>query len=110
MGRFANRSEHETAGYLGAATIGLPWNGESGYEAMGHAVPMFRRAEGERHLKDMGFTDAERRFSIVNGMALCIERDNTHEAMEAAFEKGLDVTGVYRLLAVLLCAEKPAEA
>lgn len=107
MGRFANEPEGGTNGYIGAPTMNQQWSGESGFEAMGHAVPMFRKSAAETHLKQMGFSDAEQRFDIINVMANCIERDNTHAAMEQAYEKGLDVTGVYRLLAVLLCEEQP---
>ena len=106
MGRFANEPEGGTNGYIGVPTMNQPWNGENGFEAIGHTVPMFRRSAAETHLKQMGFTDAEQRFNIVN-MANEIERDNSHAAMEKAHEKGLDVTGVYRLLAVLLCEEPP---
>jgi hypothetical protein len=109
MGRFANEPTGTTPTYIfGGPSRGQPWNGESEWDAMGKVVPMFRRAAAEEHLKQMGFTDAERRFDLVNMMAYEIGNDNSHAAMERAYEKGLDVTGIYRLLAVLLCEPKPA--
>lgn len=112
MGRFANALENGPE-YVGAPpTRNAPWHGQSGFAAMGHQVPMFRRAAAQEHLKDMGFTregDAELRHDIVQRMSIQIERDNSHAAMEVAFEMGLDVTGVYRLLAVLLSAEPTGE-
>lgn len=126
MGKFANTAEEAEAAarsvdpnyvppakYLGPRSdhVKLEWNGENGFEAMGHAVPAFRKTAGEAALKDMGFdgpTNSEKRYDIVARMSSCIERDNSHEALELALKEGLDVTGCYRLLAVLLCEpEKP---
>lgn len=110
MGVFANAPEDDQIGFLGPKpTVGAPWNGQSGFDAMGFEVPMFRKAEGERHLKQMGFTDAEKRYDIVALMSEQIARDNTHAAMEQAHKKGLDVTGCYRLLSVLLCHEEKTD-
>ena len=105
MGKFANKLE----GLTGAPReqIKLPWNGESGFAAMGHKVPAFRKSEAERHMKEMGWIDsehAEKRYSIVAGMAAHLERDNSHEALEFAMREGVDATGCYRLMAVLLTA------
>jgi hypothetical protein len=110
MGIFANEPEEGSPGYIGAPARNQPWHGQSGFEAMGHEVPMFRKSAAERHLKQMGFDDAEQRFDIVAKMSGEIERDNSHAAMEAAYKLGLDVTGAYRLLAVLLTAVPPTEA
>ena len=88
------------------------WHGESGFEAMGHMVPAFRRTAGEAHMKAMGFDrpgDSERRHDIVARMAASLERDNSHEALEAALKSGLDVTGCYRLMSVLLCEPQPVQ-
>lgn len=103
MGVFANEPP-EGPGYVGPCLRNQPWHGQSGFAAMGHDVPLFRRAEAERHLKSIGFADAEERFDIVNAMSDAIKRDNTHEALEVGYRKRLDVTGCYRILAVLLCA------
>jgi hypothetical protein len=106
MGIFANEPEPGGLSNLGPPTRNQPWHGQSGFDAMGHTVPMFRKSEAERHLKQMGFTDAEQRFNIVSKMSTEIERDNSHAAMEAAYKLGLDVTGIYRILAVLLAHEE----
>ena len=106
MGKFANKVE---GGGAPRGSVKLQWNGESGFDAMGHAVPAFRRSAAERHMKDMGFIrpgDSELRFSVVSRMADCIERDDSHEALEFALSQGVDATGCYRLLSVLLTAEK----
>ncbi len=102
MGVFANEPPAGHPDWIGAHTRNQPWHGQSGFEAMGREVPPFRKAEAERHLKLMGFPDAEQRFEIVNAMSEAIRRDNTHEALEVGYRKKLDVTGCYRLLAVLL--------
>lgn len=108
MGKFANSAEEmgEQVSHLGNVRGGRPWNGESEFDAMGCEVPMFRRAAAEHHLKDMGFTDAEQRFDIVNAMSYQIGKDNSHAALETGLSKGLDATGCYRVLSVLLCAER----
>jgi hypothetical protein len=105
MGKFANAIAG--GGALREQTL-LPWKGESGFDAMGHYVPAFRRSAAERHLKDMGWDrlgDAEKRYTVVSRMCACIERDNPHEALEFAMREGVDATGCYRLLSVLLTAE-----
>jgi hypothetical protein len=108
MGIFANAPNDASSTYIGPIDRKVPWHGQSGFEAVGHEVPLFRRSEAERHLKAMGFDSAEDRFSLINGMSDAIARDNVHEAMEVAYKKNLDVTGCYRLLAVLLTAEEPS--
>lgn len=108
MGIFANEPLDGLPGNIGPIVTKQAWHGQSGFEAMGHVVPAFRKSIGEDHLKAMGFTDSEKRFELVNAMSIQIERDNTHKAMEEAYKKGLDVTGTYRLLSVLLTAEEPA--
>lgn len=121
MGIFGNSPEEVHAASGGEGPVmplypfGAPqrnqgWHGQSGFDAMGHQVPPFRKTEGEKHLKSMGFNkpgDAERRYDLIARMSDQIARDNSHGAMEEAYKMGLDVTGVYRLLAVLLCAEEP---
>lgn len=109
MGVFGNALEEMNPGEaipsLGKMKRNENWHGQSEFDAMGHEVPMFRRANAEQHMLDMGFTDSETRFSVINDMSNQIARDNTHAAMEHAFKKGVDATGVYRLLAVLLTGE-----
>jgi hypothetical protein len=104
MGMFANPVE---GGGSRSEQTKLPWKGESGWAAMGHQVPEFRKTAAEQTMKMMGwnaFQDAEKRFTVVSRMAGCIERDNTHGALEFAFQEGVDATGAYRLLSVLLTA------
>lgn len=83
-------------------------HGKSEWDALGLPVPFFRRSAGIRHLRDMGFTDRELMDRIVGRMCANIERDDSHMALEEALQMGLDVTGCYRLLSVLLCAPRPA--
>lgn len=107
MGKFANEYSGDAPEYIGnqPPAIKALWSGQTGFDAMGCDVPMFRRAAGEAALKDMGVTNAERRYSIITTMANHVARDNTHAAMESAMAAGVDATGCYRLLAVLLTAE-----
>lgn len=106
MGKFANELP-DGAVHTGRIETKKPWTGQSEFDALGHEVPHFRREAGNAHLKDMGFTDAEKRFDIVQKMAGNIERDNPHMALEDALQQGPDVTGCYRLLAVMLTAQQP---
>jgi hypothetical protein len=82
-------------------------HGKSEFAALGLPVPFFRRSAGIRHLRDMGFADRERMDEIVGKMCAYIERDDSHMALEVAMQLGLDATGCYRMLAVLLCARAP---
>lgn len=112
MGKFANAPETGMSmAYVGDTPPPLreDWHGQSGFDAMGFKVPAFRKAAAEEHMKDMGFTSAEQRFDVISTMSNCIERDNSHMALEKALSMGVDATGCYRLLAVLLTAE-PAVA
>ena len=111
MGKFAN-----TAGELGepiAPSFGPiarnePWHGESEFAALGKIVPNFRKSAADQHMKEMGFKDAEQRYNVISTMAQRIARDDPHMALEDAMRLGVDATGCYRLLSVLLCAEQPA--
>lgn len=84
-------------------------HGKSEWDALGLPVPFFRRSAGIRHLRQMGFTDRERMDRIVGRMCSHIERDDSHMALEDAMKLGVDATGCYRMLAVLLCDPPPAE-
>jgi len=97
---------------IGPVDRRAPWHGQSGFEAMGHVVPGFRKAAGQETLKAMGFNqpgDSERRHSIVEQMANHLERDNSHAALENCLKAGVDATGCYRLMSVLLCEPEPGE-
>lgn len=78
---------------------------DDGFDAMGKPVPQYRRQAGYDTCKDMGLNRAEDRWSVVNGMAEQLERDKPHEAMEIGM-KYLDLTGTYRLMAVLCTSGK----
>ena len=116
MGKFANGFDGEVS-HLGPVRKKPPVEKvEDGFEALGHPVPMFRRAAAYEHVKDMYGSrpmDKKKVFSCIQRMCNFIERDNPHEAMETALvhpgnpEGIVDAIGVYRLLAVLLTAEKP---
>jgi len=106
MGIFGDTPhEHGTEGltWLVRPELQSVWGGQSGFEAMGHVVPFFRRRAAYKHLRLMGFTDKEETFSLVEMMSDRIARDDTHGAMEAAYKRHLDVTGIYRIISVLLC-------
>lgn len=106
MGKFANPLPDDAPKWIGPKPDVKRWNGESEFEAMGVEVPFFRRNAAYQHVKQMGIKDSQRAFDIVQKMAELIERDEPHSAMETA-HADLDVTGVYRLLAVMLCEPKP---
>lgn len=78
----------------------------SGFNAMGHPVPTYRREAAYEACKEMGLTQA-RAVECVNGMAEQLERDKPYEA-QAMGMKHLDLTGTYRAMSVLLSAEAPA--
>jgi hypothetical protein len=120
MGRFANELS-ESASHLGPVRK-KPRDGKehSEWDALGHPVPMHRRAAAMEHVREMcgdAPMDKGKVFSCIEAMCVYIERDNPHAAMERALgpewgghpEGIVDAIGVYRLLAVLLTAEKPKE-
>lgn len=109
MGKFANPPQDGATRLYPDVSKGDPYNGASGFAALGSPVPFFRRSAAMQHLRSMGFTDRERMDRIVGKMSARIERDDSHMALEDGLQMGLDVTGCYRLLAVLLSAERPAE-
>ena len=72
------------------------------FNQMGRPILMDARAEGYEHCKAMGLTPA-RATECVNVVAEQLQRDKPYEA-QAAGMKFLDLTGVYRLFAVMLTA------
>jgi len=78
--------------------------GTDGFDAMGKPIPYYRQQAGYDHCRQMGLS-SERSFSVVGVMSEKLARDQPHAAMEEALGY-LDVTGVYRLMAVLLTAGK----
>ncbi len=79
-----------------------------GMEAFGKPVPSYRKDAALQHCRQMGLTDTNKATGMINRMADAIQRDEPYEAMEAGTAY-LDLTGTYRLLAVL-CTARPSEA
>lgn len=73
---------------------------DQGFNAMGKPIPQHRRQAGYEHAKTMGL-DTERAWSCVAGMSNALERDRPYDAMQAGMYH-LDLTGTYRMMAVLL--------
>jgi len=78
---------------------------DDGFNAMGKPIPLARQQAGMDHCKQMGLTDRDQITSLVGGMVNLLERDRPYEA-QAFGMKHLDLTGVYRLMAVLLTGPK----
>lgn len=76
----------------------------SGFNAMGKPVPYYRRQAAMDHCRQMGLTDTGKAMSVIDRMSEALARDEPYNAMEAGMAH-LDLTGTYRLMAVLLTAE-----
>lgn len=76
----------------------------SGFDAMGKPVPYYRRQAAMEHCRDMGLKNTGAAMATIDRMAEAISRDEPYQAMEAGMAH-LDLTGTYRLLAVLCTAE-----
>ena len=72
---------------------------------MGRPISFMARDMGLKHVRDMGITDTKIGMNCVNEVANFLERDEPFQAMNTGL-KYLDLTGVYRLFAVLLCSSK----
>lgn len=92
------------AEFMGVQAEKSPKTPDSGFDAMGKPIPLHRRTAGLQHCAAMGLTDVELAWSCVGRMSEQLERDKPYEAMAAGMEY-LDLTGTYRLMAVLLTAE-----
>jgi len=79
---------------------------DQGFAAMGKSIPLDCRQKALDHCKTMGLTDPDDAFTCVQRMSNHLERDHPYEAMEVGSEY-LDLTGVYRLMAVLLTSPSP---
>lgn len=73
-----------------------------GFGNMGKPIPDFRKDEAYRTCRQEFGMDASKSMGTVQGCAQSLERDKPYEAMEAAMKYGVDLTGAYRLIAVLL--------
>lgn len=67
---------------------------------MGKPIPFAARELGYDHAKAMGLSQA-RAYEVVNTVSEALARDKPYEAMAQGM-KHLDLTGTYRLFAVLL--------
>lgn len=73
----------------------------SGFAAMGKPISTTRRSEALKHVRQMGIEDRGEAWTLVASVANKLERDEPYEALRAAMAY-LDLTGAYRLMAVLL--------
>jgi hypothetical protein len=72
-------------------------------DRMGKPLPEPARQAAYEHCKRMGLNSA-RAWECVGGMAEQLERDKPYEAMQTGC-RFLDLTGSYRVMAVLLTVE-----
>lgn len=75
-----------------------------GMAAFGKTVPYYRRDAAMAHCRDMGLNDTGKAMATIDRMSEAILRDEPYQAFEAGMAH-LDLTGTYRLLAVLCTAE-----
>ncbi len=80
---------------------------KSEFEALGHPVPERRIEAGYKLVKDTFGLDSLTAMSIIKTAARAIERDNTIQIIGENSHlsedmRKIDLTGRYRLLAVLL--------
>lgn len=76
--------------------------GTDAFSMMGKPLSATVRQKGFEHCKDMGL-DSTKSWLCVNAVSMQLERDEPYKAM-ADGTLYLDLTGVYRLFAVLLTA------
>jgi hypothetical protein len=85
------------------ALAGVKESADDPMSYIGRPISFKVRDAGFQHVRDMGITDTSIGVNCVNEVANLLERDKPFEAMHAGM-KYLDLTGVYRLFAVLLCS------
>ena len=78
-----------------------------GFDAFGKAVPLHRRTAALHHMRAMGVSNVEDCWDCIGKMCEAIKRDEPYQAMAAGMQR-VDLTGTYRLLAVLLTAKEAA--
>ena len=74
----------------------------SAFAAMGKPIPYSRRQAAYECAKGIGVESGDC-FTLVDAMSDQLERDKPFEAQQTAL-KYVDLTGAYRLMAVLLTA------
>jgi len=79
---------------------------KDGFANLGKTVPSYRREEAYRTCREDFGLDAASATRVVGGMADAIERDRPYDAIQAGMHF-VDLTGTYRLMAVLLVSPKP---
>jgi len=72
-----------------------------GMNALGHPIPTERKTAAYNTAKEMGIDTTEDREALVSSMVSHSEQDRPYDAQDAGL-KFLDITGAYRLMAVLL--------
>lgn len=80
--------------------------GDSGFAAFGKPVPLHRRTAALEHIRAMGIVNAEAAWECIGQMAEAIAHDQPYEAMGIGMHY-VDLTGTYRLLAVLCADPEP---
>lgn len=73
---------------------------EDGFANMGKPIPFWRQQNGYDDCRQMGLTEVNA-HAAVSEVSEQLARDKPYEAMAAGM-KYLDLTGTYRLFAVLL--------
>ena len=71
-----------------------------GFAAMGHPIPFYRRQAGYDTCRAIGLDESDA-YSVVSTVSEALAKDRPYEAMKAGCVY-LDLTGTYRLFAVLL--------
>ena len=74
----------------------------SGFDNMGKPIPNVRRDRAYHWLQDDVGLEREKAWNMVQLVSNHLERDHPHDAIDSAFKLGIDLTGAYRLLAILL--------
>lgn len=75
----------------------------SGFAAMGKPIPFSRQQTAYDTARSCGL-DQQAAYDTVAWMAEQLRRDKPYEALHGALKYGIDLTGAYRLMAVLLAA------
>lgn len=71
------------------------------FNNMGKPIPVSQKELGMKCLIDMGMTDKDKMVDCISTVCEQLERDKPFEAQQMAM-KYIDLTGSYRLFAVLL--------
>ena len=87
-----------------------PPESADGFAAMGKPIPDFRRDEAYRTCREEFEMNSSKAMGTVAGMAEMLERDKPYEALGCGMKYGVDLTGSYRLMAVLLVHQEKSDA